>query len=82
MVLLLFLWGGLQMGNDLMAEEIEIDPLRGASPFRTTQKATVESACCVKIINREGNVKWGERHLEVSLRSSYDARSGEFVPSG
>ncbi|GKT15378.1 hypothetical protein AVHY2522_07935 [Acidovorax sp. SUPP2522] len=35
---------GGQVGDDLMAVEVEIDPLRSASAFRTAQKLPVESA--------------------------------------
>src|SRR5882757_7499999 len=52
----------LQMRDDLMAEEIEVDPLRGAAALRATQGGSVKSASGVEVVDREGNMKGGQAH--------------------
>jgi hypothetical protein len=63
--------GGLQMGYDLMAEEIKVDPLLRASPLRAAQQASIERPRSLKIIDRKGNVEGSKWHPEVSFRPSY-----------
>jgi hypothetical protein len=50
---LIFLFGRLQMGDDLVSEEVEIDPLGRAPPFRAAEKASVESSSSIKIVDRK-----------------------------
>lgn len=45
------------MGNDLMPEEIEIDPLGRRSTFRTTEHSAVKSARLVQVVDGKGQVK-------------------------
>lgn len=52
----------LQMRDDLVAEEIEVDPLRGAAALATTQRRAIEAASGVKVIDGEGYMKWSEGH--------------------
>jgi hypothetical protein len=47
------------MGDDLMPEEVEIDPLGRGSAFRTFQNAAVETSRSVKVMNRKGKMKTG-----------------------
>jgi len=54
--------GGLEMRDDLMAEEIEVDPLRGAASFRAAEDGSVEGAGCIEVVDGEGDVKWGQAH--------------------
>ena len=49
--------GGTQMGHDLMALEVEIDPLRTGSAFAATKHAGVELPRQIEIENREGEVE-------------------------
>jgi hypothetical protein len=60
-----------EMGDDLVAKEVEVDPLRRASPLRTAQQASIERPCSHQVIDRESNVKGSEWHPEVSFRPSY-----------
>ena len=59
---------GFVMSNDLVAEEIEVDPVFGASPFGKTENSPVKVTCFFEIIDRKGDVKGanrgggGERH--------------------
>jgi hypothetical protein len=41
----------------LMAEEIKVDPVLGASALRQTEHGPVEVAGCLEIVDREGYVK-------------------------
>ncbi len=51
---------GVKMGDDLMPEQVEINPLRGTAPLRTAQYATVKGACGGKIVNGKGEVEWAD----------------------
>jgi hypothetical protein len=55
-------YGGLEMGDDLMAEEIEVDPLSGAAAFWAAEDFSVKGAGGVKVVDRKGYVKRSERH--------------------
>ena len=57
---------GLKMSDDLMAEEVEIDPLVRASPFVASKQRTIEGSRGSKIVDREGDVKRCERHAKKS----------------
>jgi len=50
-------WFGLVVGDDLVAEEVEVDPVVGAAALRTTQNGAIEMSCCRKIVNGEGYVE-------------------------
>jgi hypothetical protein len=54
--------GGLQVGDDLVAEEIEVDPLGGAAAFGTAQSCSVEGAGGFEVVDGKGNVKGSEGH--------------------
>jgi len=54
------------MSHDLMAEQIEIDPVRVAATFRTSQKFTVKRTCRRQIVYGKGQMKWGKSHRIVS----------------
>ncbi len=43
----------LQVRDDLMTEQIEIDPLRAAAPFSTSQHPRIEGARGVEVIDRK-----------------------------
>ncbi len=47
------------MGNDLVPEEVEIDPLWRGSPFRTSKHVAVEPARCFKVMDGKGEMKSG-----------------------
>ena len=51
----------IEMGDDLVAEEIEIDPAFGMAPLRAAEHAAVESAGRLQIVDREGEVE-GRQH--------------------
>ena len=50
------------MRDDLVAEEIEIDPMGGAAAFRAAEGGSVEVAGGVEVVNRDGDVEWGKAH--------------------
>jgi hypothetical protein len=51
-----------EMGDDLVAEEVEIYPLIGTAAFGTAEHSGVKGACGVKVVDREGYVKWSKCH--------------------
>lgn len=53
----------LQMSDDLVTEEIEIDPLRGTPAFRTAQCRSIELTSGFEVVNRKGDVKGRQRHV-------------------
>lgn len=62
----------LQMRHDLMAEQVKIDPVLGASPFRTAEHATIESPRRGKVIDRESDVEGSETcHERTGLRGNW-----------
>ena len=50
------------MSDDLMAVQVEVDPILGASSFRAAEKLAIETPCLGKIVDREGQMKWRQRH--------------------
>ena len=53
------------MGDDLMAEEVEIDPFVRGSAFPATQQLPVKRARLGEIANGKGKVEAGEVHNSV-----------------
>ena len=49
-------WG--QMDDELVAEEVEIDPLCAAAPLGTAKHGAIKMAGFCQIGNRDGEVKW------------------------
>ena len=47
----------VEMGDDLVAEEIEVDPFVRASPLRAAEQAAVEGARGLEIVDRKGEVE-------------------------
>jgi hypothetical protein len=58
------------MGDDLMAEKVEVDPLVGTAPLRTTEQFAIESPCRGKIVDREGQVEWRKAHVPPLLKTA------------
>jgi predicted regulator of amino acid metabolism with ACT domain len=52
----------LQMGDDLMAEEIEVDPLRRAAAFGAAERRSVKMPGGSKVVNRKSDMKGSKRH--------------------
>ena len=48
---------GAQMGDDLVAEEIEINPIRRRAPLRATQQIAIKSARFIQGGDREGEME-------------------------
>ena len=63
-----------EMSNNLMSEEIEIDPVLRGPAFRTAKQATIKSPRGGKIIDRKGEMETGSRHRFLSFGSGLDAR--------
>jgi hypothetical protein len=61
---------GLQVGNDLMAIEVEVDPGLGAPALWAAEQASVEGAGRREIVNREGEVEGGRGHRAKLPRHS------------
>ncbi len=51
--------------NNLMSEQIEVDPVIGTSPLRTTENLSVEMTRCFEIVNGEGYVKRTKAHVSI-----------------
>jgi hypothetical protein len=56
---------GRQVGDDLVAVEVEVDPLVGAAPFGAADRAAPERARGGKIVDREGEVERAQGHGEA-----------------
>ncbi len=48
-----------QMGNDLVAEKIEIDPVCRTPSFRAAKRVTVEMPCSRQVVDRYRQMKRG-----------------------
>ena len=72
----------IEMRDELMAEEIEVDPLVRAATFGATEHATVEIARGLQIVDRDCEVKRLERHcrsMPPGLREALaQSASGKF----
>src|SRR6266851_2362349 len=53
--------GGLQVRDDLVAEEIEVDPLCRAAAFGATERGAVEGTSGIEVVDGEGDMKGGKR---------------------
>ena len=49
--------GGIEVRDDLMPEQVEIDPRVGAAPFGAAERAAVESARGGEVVDRESEVE-------------------------
>jgi hypothetical protein len=48
------------MGHDLMAEQVEVDPLGARAAFEATQQAAVEGSRARQVIDREREMEGGD----------------------
>ena len=62
---------GGQMRDDLVTEQVEVDPVVRRPTFRTPQQPAIETARGGQIIDREGKVKTWHAHG----RRSFDSRA-------
>ena len=53
---------GCDMRDDLVAVEVEIDPVAVRSALRTSQQRAIEIARHIEIVDREGEMKGGDAH--------------------
>ena len=60
-------WG--QMGDDLVPEEIEIDPFGCRSTLRTAEQIAVKGARLVEVVNGKGQVE--TRSVRHGLKPGY-----------
>lgn len=60
-----------QMGNDLMPEEIEIDPGFGRPALATPQQSTIKLPGLGQVIDRKGEVESRTGHWQVPFRSGF-----------
>ena len=51
-----------QMGDNLMAMKVEIDPVIGTSSFRAAEQVTIEATRCRKIIDGKGEMERRKCH--------------------
>ena len=54
-----------KMRDDLMPVEIEIDPVLGATPFRTAEDAAVEAPRRIQIVDRKCEMEGMEAHRRI-----------------
>jgi hypothetical protein len=52
----------IEMRHELVAEEVEVHPLRAAATFRTAEELAVEGACGGEVVNGDGEVKRRQWH--------------------
>ena len=74
----------IEMGDDLMPEKVEIDPLRRAPPFRAAEQAAVKGARRVEVVDGKGEMEGREIGHERS-HSRERGRAGGIAqrpPSG
>jgi hypothetical protein len=65
----------LQVRDDLVAEEIEVDPLWGTATLRAAQCRSVEETRGVEVVNGKGDMKRSERHgVLLALILRWNAR--------
>ncbi len=57
------------MGDDLVAEKVEIDPVLGASALRTAHHLAIEAARRIQVVHREGDVEGPDAHDGLRLRA-------------
>jgi len=60
-----FFGAGLEVGDDLVAEEVEVDPFGAAAAFGAAEGLAVEVAGCGEIVDGEGDVEGGEGHEQL-----------------
>ncbi len=79
-----------EVGDDLVAEEVEVDPGLGAAPLAAAQKADVESPRGRKIMHGKGQVEGAQAHraaapqaatLRGTRRSLFSASSAPERPA-
>ena len=56
---------GFAVGDDLVAEEVEVDPDVGAAAFRAAEDDSVEVARGGEVVDRKGYVEGTESHGEM-----------------
>ena len=52
----------VQVGDDLVAEEIEVDPPLVAATFGTSQDPAIEGAGGLEVVHGKGEMKWRGVH--------------------
>ena len=62
-----------QMRDDLMAEEVEVDPLVSGASFGAAESLAIEGASGVEVIDRKGNVEGreGGGHPSILVQPGY-----------
>jgi hypothetical protein len=48
----------IEMRDELMSEEIEVDPFVRTAPFRAAETPAIEAPGDVQVVNRDRQVKW------------------------
>ena len=51
-----------KMRHELVAVQIEIDPVTGASPLRAAEQVAVESPRRGKVVDRDCEMEWRQAH--------------------
>src|SRR5882724_6978319 len=59
--------GRIQVTHELVAEQVEINPLRRAAPFGTSEDRLVEVSRLVDVAHLHSDVKWRETHDQFSV---------------
>jgi hypothetical protein len=50
------------MRDDLVAMQVEVDPMLGASAFRAAEQLTIEAASGIEVVDWERDVEGGRVH--------------------
>jgi hypothetical protein len=63
------------MGDQLMAMQVEIDPVARTPPFRAAEQLSVEAARRGKVVNRDGEMEGRNVHDPCRLNESRACRN-------
>ena len=56
------------MGDDLVAEQVEVDPAVGTAPLGAAEHAAIKGSGGAKIVDGKGEVEWAQRHAPLLER--------------
>ena len=60
---------GGEVGNNLMAVEVEIDPFLAAAPLFAAHHAAVKRTRCGKVMDGKGEVEWRQWHTALLAKT-------------
>ena len=64
--------GGVKVRDDLMAEQVEVDPLRRRAPLGAAEQRALNAARGGKVVDREGEMEGAWHGLGLAPRQGAD----------